>query len=67
LPDAEVRIGDVGQFHGWRMQPNRRNCKELRPLDRGPARALLRPGLPLPPGSEYVHPMECHIIEAHLP
>ena len=27
LPDAEVRIGDVGEFHGWRMKSERERAR----------------------------------------
>jgi hypothetical protein len=30
LPDAQVGIRDVGQFHGWRMGPNAVKSKKLR-------------------------------------
>jgi hypothetical protein len=29
LPDTEVRVGDMSQFHGWRMGPNARKSKKL--------------------------------------
>ena len=30
LPDAEMGIGDVGKFHGWRMKRNNLKIKQLR-------------------------------------
>jgi hypothetical protein len=30
LPDAEMRIGDVCELHGWRMGLSGRKSKELR-------------------------------------
>ena len=30
LPDAQMGIRDVGQFHGWRMGPNAVKSKKLR-------------------------------------
>jgi hypothetical protein len=29
LPDAEMRIGDVGEFHRWRMKRNNLKIKQL--------------------------------------
>ena len=29
LPDAEMGIGDVGEFHGWSLWPNSLKCNHL--------------------------------------
>lgn len=33
LPDSEVRIGDMSQFHGWRMRGNALKSKNLGGLE----------------------------------
>ena len=43
LPDAEVGVCDVSQFHGWRMDLNARKSKNLSALTVGETR------LPYPP------------------
>jgi hypothetical protein len=36
LPDAQVGVRNMGQFHGWRMGPKAVKSKKLRGADRLP-------------------------------